>query len=69
MPSSTDARIEELRARIRQLCSGTLTPAVEAELRTLARHLRFAIKDHVRAARSSLDAKKSAMIKRDSENK
>jgi hypothetical protein len=65
MPSSTDARIEELCERIRLLCSGTLTPTVEAELRMLARHLRLAIKDHVRSARSSLVAKKSAMIKRD----
>jgi hypothetical protein len=68
MPSSTDARIEELCARIRLLCSGTLTPTVEGELRTLARHLRLAIKDHVRSARSSLAAKKSAMIQRDLEN-
>jgi hypothetical protein len=68
MPSSTDGRIEELCARIRLLCSDTLTPAVEVELKTLAQHLRIAIKDHVRAAKSSLAAKKSAMIKRDPEN-
>lgn len=68
MPSSTDGRIEELCARIRLLCSDTLTPAVEAELKTLAQHLRFAIRDHVRAARSSLTAKKSAMIVRDPDN-
>jgi hypothetical protein len=69
MPSSTDARIEELCARIRLLCSGTLTPEVEAELRTLARHLRLAIRDHVHAAKSSLGAKKSAIIERDPDNK
>ncbi|HSZ64382.1 MAG TPA: hypothetical protein VK828_21465 [Terriglobales bacterium] len=69
MPSSTDGRIEELCARIRLLCSDTLTPAVEVELKTLAQHLRYAIKDHVRAARSSLAAKKSAMIQRDPANK
>jgi hypothetical protein len=68
MPSSTDPRIEELCARIRLLCSGTLTPTIEAELRLLAKHLRFAIKDHVRAAKSSLAAKKSAMIARDPAN-
>jgi hypothetical protein len=65
MPTSTDARIEELCARIRLLCSGTLTPTVEAELGTLASHLRLAIKDHVRAAKSSLGAKKSAIVARD----
>jgi hypothetical protein len=69
MPSSTDARIEELCARIRLLCSGDLTSEVEAELRMLARHLRIAIKDHVRAARSSLGAKKSAMITGDPDNR
>jgi hypothetical protein len=68
MPSSTDAPIEELCARIRLLCSGTLTPAVEAELKTLARHLRLAIKDHVHAAKSSLGAKKSAIVARDPDN-
>lgn len=68
MPSSTDAPIEELCARIRLLCSGSLTPEVELELRTLAKHLRIAIKDHVRAAKSSLGAKKSALIERDPAN-
>lgn len=69
MPSSTDPRIEELCARIRQLCSGTVTPEVEAELKALARHLRLAIKDHVHAAKSSLSAKKSVMFSRDPDNR
>jgi len=68
MPSSTDARIEELCVKIRLLCSGNLTTDVEAELRTLAQELRLAINDHVRAAKSSLGAKKSALIERDPEN-
>jgi hypothetical protein len=69
MPSSTDRRIEELCERIRFLCTGPLTDEVEADLRTIAANLRVAIKDHVRAAKSSLSARKSAMIGRDPENK
>jgi hypothetical protein len=37
----------------------------EAELRTLARHLRRAIRQHVRMAKSSLGTKKLAIIDRD----
>jgi hypothetical protein len=65
VPSSTDARIEELCARIRALCREPFTAHGEAELRRLARELRLAINEHVQAARGSLKVKKSAIIARD----
>ena len=65
MPSSTDARIEELTAAIRTLCCGPFTPEAEADLRNLARDLRTAIRQHVRMAKSSLITKKAAIIERD----
>jgi hypothetical protein len=65
VPSSTDARIEELCAKIRALCRQPFTPQGEAELRRLARELRLAINEHVQAARGSLKVKKSAIIARD----
>jgi len=69
MPTTTDARIEELCDRIRLLCSGALTLAVETELRSLARELRHAIKDHVKTAKSSLSTKNSAIMARDPDQK
>lgn len=69
MPSSTEPRIEDLCAKIRLLCSGPYTPENEAELRTLARELRVAIKEHVRMAKSDLKAKRSAIADRDAAEK
>ena len=65
MPSSTEARIEQLCAKIRGLCKEEHSAESEAELRKLAQSLRGAIKDHVRKAKSSLTAKRSAIVKRD----
>jgi hypothetical protein len=65
MPSSTEARIEEICARIRVLCCEQLSPETEAELRELARELRAAIRLHLRMAKSSLHAKQSAIAHRD----
>jgi len=69
VPSSTDARIEELCARIRVLCCDSFTAETERELKTLARDLKLAIREHVRAARSSLSTKKSAIMARDPDAK
>ena len=66
MPRSTEGRIEELCARIRELCSEPFSEDGEEELRRLARHLRTAIQQHVRLAKSSLGTKKSAIVSRDS---
>jgi len=65
VPSSTDARIDRLCAKIRALCSEPYTSEAETELRTLARELRIVIQQHVRMATSSLGAKKTAIIERD----
>jgi hypothetical protein len=65
VPSSTDAQIEELCSRIRALCGRPFSSKEEAELKRLARELRVAIKQHVEMAKSSLSARKSAMIKPD----
>jgi hypothetical protein len=62
VPTSTDLQIEEIIAAIRDLCHGPLSPETEAELRKLARRLRLAIRQHVRMAKSSLSAKKSAIL-------
>jgi hypothetical protein len=62
VPRSTDARIEEVTARIRILCSDPFTPEAEAELRMLARELRVAIKQHVQMAKSLLATKKAAIL-------
>jgi hypothetical protein len=40
----------------------------EAELRVLARQLRMAIRQHVKMAKSSLGAQKSAIVDRDPEH-
>jgi len=69
MPSSTDAQIEEIIAEIRKLCRRPFTPEAEAELRRLARQLRFVIKQHVRMATSSLGIKQAAIIKLDPDGK
>jgi hypothetical protein len=69
MPSSSDARIDELCSRIKVLCRGPFTPTPEAELRRLARVLRAAIKQHVEAARSSLTTKQAAIAERDPEGR
>ena len=66
VPSTTDAGIEELCARVRALCGGPFTPQTEAELRGLARKLRLAIRQHVQMAKSSLSVKKAAIAQRDS---
>jgi hypothetical protein len=65
VPASTEPRIEEFCAKIRDLCRTPHTPQGEAELRKLAQELRVAIKHHVRMAKSSLSAKQSAINKRD----
>jgi len=65
VPSSTDARIEELCSRIRALCGRPFSPKAEAELRKLARELRSAVSHHVEMAKSSLTARKAALIKPD----
>ncbi len=62
VPTSTDAQIEEIIAAIRDLCHGSFRPEAEAELRKLARQLRIAIRRHVGMARSSLNAKKAAIL-------
>jgi hypothetical protein len=65
VPSSTDVRIEELCARIRALCAKPFSTKSEAELRKLARELRLAVSQHVELAKSSLTARKAALIKPD----
>ena len=67
MPFVTDARIEALCARIRELCCQPLSAASEAELRELARELRVAIRQHVQMARSSLTTQQAAIGERDPE--
>jgi hypothetical protein len=62
MPSSTDARIESIIAKIRDLCTAPFSPQTEAELRKLAFELRTAINQHVAMAKSSLGTK-GAFIK------
>jgi hypothetical protein len=69
MPSSSEFRIEELCARIRDLCRGPLLPETETELRKLARQLRVAVSEHLETAKSSLRAKKKAIIERDPDEK
>jgi hypothetical protein len=66
VPRSTEGRIEELCARIRDLCGEPFSEDSEEELRRLARHLRTAIQQHVRMAKSSLGTQKSAIVDRDS---
>jgi hypothetical protein len=62
MPSSTDARIESIIAKIRSLCTAPFSPQTEAELRKLAFELRTVINQHVAMAKSSLSTK-AAVIK------
>jgi hypothetical protein len=71
VPSSTDARIEEITTKIRRLCAGPFSPEAETELRKLARELRVAIKQHVQMAKSSLGTKGAAIneLDPDAENK
>jgi hypothetical protein len=65
VPPSTENQIEELCSRIRILCGQPFTPESEAELRTLAKELRGAIRKHVRMAKSSLGVKGAAIAQRD----
>jgi hypothetical protein len=67
MPAATENEIEEVCARIREISHGELTPKAETELRKLAYVLRMAIAKHVKMAKSSLRAKKSAIEARDPE--
>ena len=67
VPSSTDARINEICNRIRELCGGSLTQEDEAEIRRLAMELRDVINEHVRLAKSSLGTKQLAITARDPE--
>lgn len=67
MPSSSDARIEALCKEIRALCARPISQEAESELRKLAVELRAAIEEHVKMAKSSLGAKKSALLKRNKE--
>ena len=64
MPSETESQIEELCARIRNLCSKPHTSEAESELRRLAKELRVVIEQHVKMAKSSLSIKKAAILKR-----
>jgi hypothetical protein len=54
MPSSTDAEIRAIIAKIRRLCAGPFSQEAEAELRELALELRILISQHVKMAKSSL---------------
>jgi hypothetical protein len=54
MPSSTDAQIEAIIAKIRSLCARPFSEEAEAELRKLALELRTIIAQHVEMAKSSL---------------
>jgi hypothetical protein len=63
--SSSDSRIEELCLRIKVLCGEPFSRSSEMELRKLARQLRVAISQHVATAKSSLSAKKAAIVRRD----
>jgi hypothetical protein len=65
VPHSSESRIEELCERIRSLCNGPFSGQTEAELRKLARQLRSAIREHVDAAKFSLDVRKKAILERD----
>jgi hypothetical protein len=67
VPSSSEASIQELCARIRVLCVGPYSEETEEELRKLAGELRIAIKQHLDMAKSSLSIKKTAIDERDSE--
>jgi len=69
VPSSSEKRIEELCSRIRVLCSQPFSLETEAELKALARELRFSIRQHVRLAKSSLGAKRAAIVERDPDAK
>jgi hypothetical protein len=69
VPSSTDARIEELTTAIRKLSQSPFSAEAETNLRKLARELRAAIQEHVRMAQDSLSTKKAAIDKRDPEEK
>jgi len=69
VPTLTDARIEELCARIRALCLGPFSHPREVELKVLARKLREAVSHHVSIARSNLRLKKSAIDQRDPDKK
>jgi len=69
VPASSDSRLEELCSRIRALCREPISRGNETELRKLARELRSAISLHVATAKSSLSAKKAAIIRRDPEDK
>jgi hypothetical protein len=69
VPTDTEARIEEICSRIRELCGKPHTQRSENKLRKLAVELRNAIEKHVQAAQSSLSAKKSAIFKRDKEDR
>jgi len=65
VPSSTEARIEEIVSKIRNLCGEPFSPQAEAELRKLARELRLVIKQHVRMAKSSLEVKGATIHEHD----
>ena len=67
VPSSTDARIDKICSRIRELSRGPFSPEDEAEIRRLAIELRGVINEHVQLAKSSLGAKQSAITARDPE--
>jgi len=67
MPSSTDARIETIIAKIRGLCTAPFSPQTEAELRKLAFELRAVINQHVAMAKSSLSTKAAAINEHDPE--
>ena len=53
--------MEEITARIRDLCAGPFSAETEVELRKRARELRDVIKQHVRMAKSSLGVKGAAI--------
>jgi hypothetical protein len=67
VPRSTDAEIDEIVGAIRRLCDQPFSTEAEADLRKLARELRVAIRNHVRMAKTSLEAKRAAIDERDTE--
>jgi hypothetical protein len=67
VPRSTDAQIDEIVEAIRRLCGQPFSSEAEADLRKLARELRVAIRNHVRMAKTSLEARRAVIDERDPE--
>jgi hypothetical protein len=65
MPPSTDARIEAIIRKIRNLCARSSSSEIEAQLRELARELRSVINEHIVMAQDSLGTKAAAIKQHD----